>query len=252
MKTLHALLPCLLLLTACSPNVQVVTLRGSNVKPTTEGLVLDTDTLTLRYSFASERGQMNISLFNKLNQPLYVDWKRSSFIIGQKTFDYWNDVSNINLSGSSTSSKYGRYTLGNINLRGSISREDAVSFIPPKTKISRRQFVVLPDGKAPLSGKPKIVQEQYRHNPNQKEPISVSIYDYSADQSPFRFRNYLTLSTDKDFKNEFYIDTQFWASDIRIMPKGQSMDIVTRKQNGIAYPESIFRKQDAFYVPLKQ
>jgi hypothetical protein len=54
---------------SCTPKIQVVTLRGSNVQPDNEGLVLDNDTLTLRYSFSSERGQMNISLVNKLNQP---------------------------------------------------------------------------------------------------------------------------------------------------------------------------------------
>lgn len=252
MKALLIWVICLGLLTSCAPTIQVVTLRGSNVQPTTEGLVLDNDTLTLRYSFASERGLMNVSLVNKLNQPLYVDWKRSSFIIGQKKIDYWTDVATVNLAGSTTAYRYGKYTSGTVNLNGSLSKEDAVRFIPPKTKVSRRQFIVLPYGRPRLSVNPAVVQEQDRHNPKRRKLIPVSIYGYSANESPFRFRNYLTLSTDKDFRDEFHIDTQFWASDIRIMPKDQSFDIVLRKENGNSYTESIFRKQDAFYIPFKQ
>ena len=44
---------CVAALSACAPNAQLVTLRGNNVTPAPDGLMLDTDTLTLRYNFSS-------------------------------------------------------------------------------------------------------------------------------------------------------------------------------------------------------
>ncbi|MBD2751470.1 hypothetical protein [Spirosoma validum] len=243
MKTLALFLFFSAALMSCSPNIQVVTLRGSNVRPADEGLILDNDTLTLRYNFASERGVMHISLVNKLNRPLYVDWKRSSFIVGQDKLDYWYDVADVQLEGATVGSRYSRYSVG--YLGGTISKEDMISFIPPQTKLDKQQFVLVPDGHLVLSGPFKTEQEQ-SNLISRKKPIAVSVYNYSADKSPLTFRNYLTLSTDKDFKNEFHIDTKFWASDVKVLPRDQ----VLSNFNG-TYSEPVpFKKPDSFYVTL--
>ncbi|CAN5452600.1 hypothetical protein BH09BAC4_BH09BAC4_19470 [soil metagenome] len=248
MKTLALFIISVATLVACSPNAQLVTLRGSNVKSVAdEGLVLDNDTLTIRYNFASERGQMHLTLINKLSQPLYVDWKRSSFIIGQDKVDYWQDVADVNLTGSSYSSGYSRYSIGNLN--GVISKENQVGFIPPQTKLEKRQFVVLPSGNLQLTG-PYTVEQEEAKSVARKKTIAVNTYAYSIDQSPLTFRNYLTLSTDKDFRTEFHIDTKFWASDVKVLPRDQ---IVTRQTTGgeYQYSEPVpFKKADSFYVVL--
>lgn len=237
------------LLASCAQEIQVITLRGSNVTPATEGLILDNDTLTLRYNFASERGRMAISIVNKLNQPLYVDWKRSSFIVGQNKMGYWHDVSDVQLSGSGTSysSLYSRYTIG--YLAGSISREDPVGFIPPQTKLEKQQFVVLPIGSVSVRGPFEIRQEKAKWI-DRKKPVDVKTYAYDDNQSPLTFRNYLTLSTDKDFKTEFHIDTKFWASDVQVLPREQVFSRqVVRSDYEYSLPVA-FKQADAFYVPL--
>ena len=248
MRFTFLLLFTLTLLASCTPNIQVVTLRGSNVQPVEEGLVLDNDTLTLRYNFASERGRMHLSIVNKLNQPLYIDWKRSSFIIGQDKIDYWRDVSDVQLSGSSTSyaALYNRYAVGYMN--GQISRDDAVGFIPPKTKLEKQQFVIVPNGSLRLPGDFTVEQEKANWV-DRKKPVDVKLYAYDDDKSPLTFRNYLTLSTDKDFKTEFHIDTKFWASDVKVLPRDQ---VLTRKMSS-EYDYSLpipFKKADSFYVTL--
>ncbi|GAB3890843.1 hypothetical protein [Spirosoma agri] len=244
MKIIYLLVVALILLAGCSPKVQVITLRGSNVKPTTEGLVLDNDTLTLQYSFASERGQMKVSITNKLNQPLYIDWKRSSLIFGQEKVDYWSDVANVQLSS------YGGYrSRYSITTSGTIAKEDQVSFIPPRTRLYKQQFVVVPRGALALSGTPDIMPEKSLWRPEQKKPVMVDIFSYSAEKSPLTFRNYLTLSTDKDFKNEFYIDTQFWASNVQVMPLYQLTGPV-RQYDGSYSSLLPFKQPDGFYVPV--
>ena len=252
MKPLALFLLLLATLTACSPKIQVVTLRGSNVRSTDEGLVLDNDTLTLRYNFASERGLMTISLANKLNRPLYVDWKRSSFIIGQKTFYYWDDVANVNLATSGYTYRYGKSNVSSTSssTAGTISKDLPVAFIPPHTKIDKRQFIVFPYGTVPTPGTSTVIQESARGAANRKKSISVRINTYSADQSPLTFRNYLTLSTNKDFNTEFYIDTQFWASDIRVEAESQAVDVITQKSDNSYVNAKSFAQKDGFYIVL--
>ncbi|WP_338872699.1 hypothetical protein WBJ53_28630 [Spirosoma sp. SC4-14] len=246
MRTVYLLGVSFLLLTSCTRNVQVVTLRGNNVKPTDTGLILDNDTLTLRYTFTSERGRIHFSITNKLNQPLYVDWKRSSLIVGQDKVDYWRDVSGIELT--SYNSRYGRYSIG--RAVGTVSKDEQVTFIPPKTKIDKQQFVVLPTGNLHLSGTPEVIQEKPKWNPERKKPVNIHTFMYGDEKSPLSFRNYITLSTDKDFKTEFHIDTQFWASDVKVMPYNQLISGPVQLSDGSYSRSIVFDKPDAFYVPL--
>ena len=144
MKPLLFAFLVLTLLSGCTRSAQLVTMRGNNVKPDSLGLVLATDTLTLRYNFSSERGQMIVSVVNKLNRPLYIDWKRSAFIIGQDQFPYWQDVSDVNLTTRSSiwNTRYGQYSAG--AAAGTISKADPIGVVLPKTRVQKQQFVVVP------------------------------------------------------------------------------------------------------------
>ncbi len=207
-----------LLLAGCTPNAQLVTLRGDNVTPGENGLIMDTDTLTLSYSFFSERGLMKLTVYNKLTVPLFIDWKHSAFIIGSDKFDYWHDVADVELSGSS----YRLYRYANLNLSGTITKDDPVGFIPPQTKLVKQQFIVLPRGHLKLSGQPALVQEiAYSSLAPGRKRATVPNYTYTPATSPYRFRNFLTLSTQRDFQREFYIDTRFYAADVRVMRAAQ-------------------------------
>ena len=254
MKSLLLASLLLALLAGCTPNIQVVTLRGSNVQPAQEGLVLDNDTLTLRYNFASERGRMHLSIINKLNQPLYIDWKRSSFIIGQQKLDYWYDVANVNLLTSGYAFRYRNTGISSTrsSTNGVILKDDPIAFIPSHTETTKQRFVVLPEGTIAMSGTGVVSQEQARWTPNPKKTVAVRTYTYSMNQSPLQFRNYLTLSTDKDFKTEFFIDTQFWVSDVRVEPQPQAIDVVKKQPDGSYVSTKSFAQKDGFFVFLSE
>ncbi len=250
MKPLFLFFGLFLLIAGCTPNAQLVTLRGNNVKPDTDGLVLDNDTLTLTYSFYSERGLMTLTLFNKLNVPLYVDWKKSAFIVGKKKMDYWYDVSDVNVDGSS----YQHYRSSTVSLSGTVSKDDQIAFIPPKTELVKRQFVILPGGELPLSGQPAIKQAPSTYEAsNLKRQVNIQEYNYLPNQSPLTFRNFLTLSTKRDFQEEFYLDTNFWASDVQVMPQPQLVGGAISE----SYPTPTgtylhpYQSSDAFYVIMK-
>lgn len=228
-------------MSGCVPSAQLITLQGSNVQPGPAGFMFDNDTLTLQYSFSAQRGQMTLSVSNKLTRPLYIDWKRSVLVIGKDQVPYWRDVSDVNLSGSNN--RYSSVT------SGTISKADQIEFILPQTRIEKRQFVVVPTGSLYLTGNPTVVQEKSL-NPLQKKPVKVDVYNYGPNESPLQFRNYLTFSTDKDFKTEFAVDTKFWASDVRILPLEQVTGLPIGQYEGTYSTTQTMKSTDRFYVPL--
>lgn len=234
----------LLLLVGCTPNAQLITLRGNNVTPTEKGLILDNDTLTLSYSFFSERGLMKLTVYNKLAVPLYIDWKNSAFIVGADKFSYWRDIADVDLSGSS----YRLYRSTGTNLSGTISKDDQVGFIPPQTRLIKQQFVILPSGHFRLSGQPSLVEKRSYIG---KKQIDVPAYTYTATDSPCRFRNFLTLSTQRDFDQAFYIDTRFYAADIRLMKATQLGYQPSYLYQADRQPYSRYKSPDSFYLFTK-
>ncbi|MEZ0486031.1 hypothetical protein [Fibrella aquatica] len=228
MKTLIISFCALLILSGCAVNKsQLITLSSDNLTTSPDqGFVYDTDTLRLSYQFFSERGVMHLTIENKLNKPLYVDWKRSAFIIGQNKLDYWYDVAAVNLYGAAYTNTYARYfrnwstSNSTIALNGQISKENSVDFIPPGTKLTKDQFVLIPGPALVLPGQYSTERVASTDSLNRK-PVDVQTYQYTPDTSPLKFRNYLTLSTDKEFKNELVLDSKFWASGVQVMPQAQ-------------------------------
>src|SRR5688500_275491 len=53
--------------------------------------VLENDTLIIKHAFQGENCPVQISIQNKLDVPLFVDWKRSAVIINDQSYSYWLD-----------------------------------------------------------------------------------------------------------------------------------------------------------------
>lgn len=259
MKTYLPFIGLLLWLGGCAPKQsQLITLSSDTLKPSPQqGFVYDTDTLRLSYQFFSERGVIHLSIENKLDKPLYVDWKRSAFITGNTKLDYWYDVAAVNLYGTAYTSTYSRYlrnwnsSLTSISLDGTIRKENAIDFIPPGTKLEKDQFVIVPDRALPLPGqfRTETVTSTVPYRP---KPVSVQTYQYTPNNSPLTFRNYVTLSTDKDFKHEIVLDSKFWASDVQVMPYQQLSAgrtwLGTDAVNETVLRASPYYRPDAFFV----
>ncbi|MEZ0611071.1 hypothetical protein ACAW74_21335 [Fibrella sp. WM1] len=220
MKAVLLVPAAVLLLAGCAPSTsQLITLSSNNLTASPkQGFVYDNDTLRLSYQFFGERGTIHFTIENKLNKPLYIDWKRSAFIVGKEKMDYWRDEAEVNLAGTGNSLAYTRYwNRSYFDLGGTIRKTNAVDYIPPGTKLERDQFVVVPGPALVLPGQ-SSTQQVASTNPYKTKPVDVQVYEYNAQNSPLAFRNYLTLAVDKDFKQEFVLDSQFWASGVQVMP----------------------------------
>ncbi len=82
-------LPAIFVLLVCSScqvyqyNILSSATKGKPNEPFT----FEDDTLRIQYSF--HNGETEVELYNKLSQPLYIDWSRSGLIINRDAISYW-------------------------------------------------------------------------------------------------------------------------------------------------------------------
>jgi hypothetical protein len=221
-KTLFIILTCLL--TSCSISyIQIFKLGSSNTKLENNFYVFENDTIKLTYSFWKEKGILAFSVFNKLDKPIYVDWKKSSFILNSNKFDYYIDETQ-----TTSLAYYGGYYYNgpmvipgltvNEGVTGGIAttfKPEHITFIPPKSNYSRSQFYLMPTGRFVLSKNAKAKVEQRNDNP--KKTTTVFQDDFSYETSPIKFRNYIAITMNENSQECSFIDNEFYVSSIREM-----------------------------------
>jgi len=220
MKIVFPLLfACLGFFTSCSNTyVRLMELKTDNKAIDSNTFVFDNDTMTIVYNFYGEGPGIGVSIYNKLNLPLYVDWSRSSVIVGTNIFSYWRPG-------------YERY-------------EEKSGFIPPRTTISK-------GGSFNLSTNMRVVPMQRQHYIKMKfgnyDSIKIKEASFSKVNSPGVFRNYLTFSVDSKFEHEFHLDHEFWISDMKDMKEMYFEGVAPADYGNVenTYP---FKKPNRFFI----
>lgn len=158
---------------------------------------------TIRYVSLIVSGErtppVTITIYNKLDEPLYVDWGRSALIIDDVATTYDPKVASVRgesssvASGSSfhwsdRSSSGWSYSEGSFS--GDVSLPKGVEFIPPHSKLVNTplQLANFPFNEIP---KEEYVKEQMTTKAN--TTVNIRVKDFTEEDSPLRFRSYLTL-----------------------------------------------------------
>lgn len=215
----------LALIIGCRSYVQVFDTKGS-IPYDGEGFyVFENDTVRITYSFWNEKGLMSFSIYNKQDKPLYIDWRKSSYIDNSVKLNYWEDEEKSKVVNSSKdyyytgSSKGLHFTEGNFNGVSNISTKkiERITFIPPRSNIYKSQFYIMPSEyyKFDLSTEPK---EEFRKDIPTKS-TDVYYQNFSMFNSPLVFRNFLTFSFSEKFDSEFSVDNEFFIDKIIEMDK---------------------------------
>ena len=175
--------------------------------------VQENDTVRISYRFWGENAPVTITIYNKLDEPLYVDWGRSALIIDDVATTYDPKVASVRgessnvASGSSfhwsdRSSSGWSYSEGSFS--GDVSLPKGVEFIPPHSKLVNTplQLANFPFNEIP---KEEYVKEQMTTKAN--TTVNIRVKDFTEEDSPLRFRSYLTLFAGgtNAAKEDFYI-----------------------------------------------
>lgn len=125
---------------SCS-HYQYATLSAENIPKDDKKneFVAESDTLHIVYNFNGKKGPVSITIFNKSDMPLPVDWKKSALIIDDKPIAYYQPGWNIDGSFSTTP---GILTTSSSTLQAKVTGNEGLEFLPPHSFISRKGRVI--------------------------------------------------------------------------------------------------------------
>ena len=256
----------LVFVVSCKSYVQLFDTQATNLKLEDKTFVFENDSIKINYYFWANKGQMTFGILNKLDKPLYIDWKKSSYIDNSIKLDYWIDEEK-----KKSLQYYGSYyydganynpelatskTVGIGAATSSTVKVERITFIPPKSKYYRSQFHILPISYYKMDVKAKYDIIPSTIKPEEKVKVYKQFFD--KETSPMVFRNFLTFSYTEDFKNEFYVDNEFFVNQVREMDashfyyykrdENKKSNYYIRDKKGNPIKFSKYKKSNSFYL----
>ena len=196
--------------------------------------VVENDTLKVVYRFNGYHGPVRITIFNKTNELLEVNWRKSALIMKEDALSYYtpNMVLNGTINEDCLRKLYffhSRYS--NANIRTDILVNEPSQFIPPQSSISKIPLVLLQKNLAFLGRDLKKQKRKVSDYTN----IKVIKEEYSSEKSLVNFRSYLTFNHGADQGKEFSIQHHFYVSEIMQTASGPSSFEQTTQKGDVFY-----------------
>jgi len=200
-----------ILFSGCSKFQYITVSEQNSSKHNNQSFVVAEDeTIKIEYRFNGLNGPVNLTIHNKQNQPLYVDWGKSALFINDKRLSYFNTNDAVNLSIENTTIQWGEtVSTSTGTASGLIKRDEKISFIPPNSSISQSRLTLRSD----FIAYPKRQFTKRNITLIDGRVIPVRSILFTQENSPLKFRSYLTLSSDKH-EQELSFDNSFWVSEI--------------------------------------
>jgi hypothetical protein len=250
MKNILALILILFLLSSCATQmIQVFDTSTTNTKLVDSNWVFENDTVKIVYSFWESNGKMEFTVYNKLNKPIYIDWKNSSFIYNGNKLDYWIEEQKTSQASSAA------YYKG-IIFQGSSSttvKPEKVTFIPPNSLYSRSpKFHLQPTLLVVSHAMENQITVPNYINPKKTDTIIQENFTFS--DSPLKFRNYLAFSFSENSESFFFVDDEFYLSSVKEMTHQTFLGIPIKWDDGkpTGYGKSPYQHQTSFYIQFSK
>jgi len=271
------------LVVGCSPPsyyVQIAHVESTNCRTNDNYLVFENDTIRVVYIFWADKGVMGIFIHNKTEFPLYIDWKKCSFITGSTKHDYWDESTEISTSSESStfggaqtkasssvdywftnflnslttvtgnqtgkrSTEWSQQTFSNSVTR--IVKPERITFIPPHTTISQAAYNLVPVGYTlPPSYQRSSKDTSYYEN-SYYIKYEMLIANFTPSNSPIAFRSFITYAMDEKFSSEHYLDSKFYVSRIVELPEAAFNGQLDANPSGQSKP-NIWASPNSFYI----
>jgi hypothetical protein len=170
---------CLLMLSACH-QCQYISINCNLSQNDKREFVTENDTVMVKYTFAGQNCPMTVEIYNKLRHSLYIDWRNTAVIIDT------------------------------IQVRDAFYHDEQISVIAPQSNLVL-SGILIQNMFIPTYNDDSIAKVVISTSNGSDE---VTRHSYNPETSPLNIRCYLALSTNADASYQFYIDNQFWVSDI--------------------------------------
>ncbi|HEY4207389.1 MAG TPA: hypothetical protein VGM31_11280 [Puia sp.] len=205
----------LLAFSSCSTTYQYVTLNSPEVpKNDKKEFSWENDTMRLTYNFHGEGGPIAMTLFNKMDKPLFVNWKKSFIIHNGQAVCLFNNRIAVNgvIDAYAVRGILPGTRVGSGNLYASFDLPEGMDMIPPASYITKSlQAQVQPT----LLYNDKFLEKTQAVKTTDFTGVAYSYRRYSFDQSasPLQFKSYLTFVVGTS-PQEFAISHSFYAQEV--------------------------------------
>ena len=220
----------LILLSFCFSScfsLQYFTVNSTEVpKDTANCFFFENDTVKVVYDYGGFKGPIYISVTNKTDKPMYINWKKSAIIENGVATAFSNPK--IQVSGTFDATRSSIASSG--NTASSFTLPDGMDFIPPGTRIGKtlsvnlKEFPVRADQ---LTGIPQR-QKVSKHS----SAPAYNLYSFDPAASPFKYQSYLTFVLGDNNATEFTIRHSFYIQSVMLTHQVPQHFIPYRKGEG--------------------
>ena len=223
-RIMRTFLPFLLLasLSSCTNSIyHVATVKSEQVKLIEKDFAVENEHLRAVYNLWEKGGRMRFMLFNKTDQPVYIDWSKSFFVRnGNKTF--YSQLATLPGKVPTDTVRYSYQNMLAEPYRTS-ARTNRITEIPPQAYVAIADFPI---------------QESIIHAKTKEK-----VFAYTMENSPLRVGQVLTYSFDKAMTDTHQIEHSFWVDKVEVVRIGQLTKAYGSLQKG---------KPDAMYAIEKR
>jgi len=218
----------------CSCTYQYFTLSANQLpRDGNDDFVIENDTLKLTYRFSGDHGPLKITIYNKTNELLEVDWRKSALIMNNKAYGYYSPNLLFNGSVKQDTLKQDYNPTFFARVKADIYANEPSQFIPPSSSISKTPLS-LPVHSLDL---PEEELKKIKYSGLNDYSLKYKKIEYTSEKSPISFRLFLSFSFGSNNRKEFFVDHQFYVSEIW--------------ESGIGpeyFPQEIVEKGNVFHV----
>lgn len=215
LKTLPVAVIVLLLASSCR-TYQYGTVSSAKMSMNEkQEFVYENDSLLLIYNFNGLNAPVNITVQNKLQVPVYIDWKKSALIINDQAVSYV--PSEMRIEGGVQSSSYNTgtrtnsTTFGSASINATVSLPPAIDFVPPQSFFTRSP-IGLTDRF--FENVPESAFHRLKYQAAEGYNLRVKAAVFTEENSPLRFKSYLTLMVGEVTAKPVSFEHSFFLSQL--------------------------------------
>jgi hypothetical protein len=215
LKTLPIAVIVLLLASSCS-TYQYGTVSSAKMSMNEkQEFVYENDSLMLIYNFNGLNAPVNITVQNKLQVPVYIDWKKSAVIINDQAVSYV--PSEMRIEGGVQSSSFNTGTRSNTTTYGSgsinatVSLPPSIDFVPPQSFFTRSPMGLT---NRHIENVPESAFHRLKYMAAEGYELQVKAAVFTEETSPLRFKSYLTLMVGEPTTKPVSFEHSFFLSQL--------------------------------------
>lgn len=213
---------------SCSSTYIYSTLNNTNerIEKTEKGdFVYENDSLWIAYSFKGEYSPIQITIFNKIDKPLFIDWNKSLIVFNGVQHAYKR--ANVVFKGNRLGESYRNESVmpvGEVEMK--LAMPQHITIVPPQIVVSYVTFDLAID--LGQYRKSKLEDVVLKDSKGKSKKMKGLTFDYV--NSPIQFTSYITTYYDDPKQAKSYV-SDFYMSNVmktNMKPEKIAQDISDR------------------------